>query len=187
MKTNRLFSSLAALGAASLVLASCATQPIYRPREEGGRIGYTDERISENRARVSFSGSTTTGRRVVEDYLLLRAAEVTLNAGYESFVFDDKNTETERSYYRNSFDQFGDWPYWQRTRFGGWYYSNWIYDDPFGRDPFDRGITTTTRYSAYAEIVMLHAAQLGREPRAISAREVINRLRPPPPPPQPTL
>jgi hypothetical protein len=172
----------AALGVlfVSLFAAACATRPAYRPRLDGERVGYTDERISENRARISYSGSDRTTRRRVEDYLLLRAAEVTQNSGFVAFVFDDRNTETERSYYRTDFATFGAWPYWRRFGPFSYYYSSWHF-----RDPFNDTIESQTRYSAYAEIVMLTAAQAERETRAISAADVISRLRPPEPPPPP--
>jgi hypothetical protein len=174
---KNLFRAALALAGVAVILSACVTRPTYRPRAPGESVGYTDERISENRARVTFSGGTSTTRRNVENYLMLRAAEVTLAAGYPAFVFDDRNVETERSYYRTDFGTFGAWPYWRRFGPYAWYYSSWRFSDPF----FDR-IETTTRYSAYAEIIMLRREQADREARAINAQEVVDRLRPPPPP-----
>ena len=65
-----------------------------------------------------------------------------------------------------------------RPRFG-WYWHNWDYD----ADTYP-----TTRYEAYAEIVMLTPEQAKSEPRAVDAQDIVSHLGPivqPPPPPPP--
>ncbi len=55
-----------------LVLTACTAPAPYAPREPGGNTGYTDQRLDENRYRVTFTGNSVTPRETVEDYLLLR-------------------------------------------------------------------------------------------------------------------
>jgi hypothetical protein len=55
----------------------------YAPSQGG--FGYSDARIEENRFRVVFRGNALTPRETVELYLLHRAAEVTLENGYDWF------------------------------------------------------------------------------------------------------
>ena len=162
-------------------IAACETFPIYRPRAAGEVVGYTDTQLAANRYRVKFSGGTGAQREQVEDYLLRRAAEVTLQAGYGYFVFDTRSTEAT-TFYRTAFDTWG--PRYTprigvRPWFGPgpgihpWYWSSWPY--PPG---WDGDVIPVTRYSAYAEIVMLTAGQASGDPYAIPAREVLDRLVP---------
>ncbi len=172
---------VAATALTLVVLAGCETGPIYKPRAAGQSVGYTDQQLTTNRYRVTFTGRTSTKREEVENYLLRRAAEVTLAAGYTHFVFDTRNTEA-KTYYRQDFDTFAD-PYFG-PRFGygpyfgpsAWYWSTWPYE-PF--PPYlSNNIRPITSYSAYSEIVMLNADQAAGDRNAISARELLDRLAP---------
>lgn len=163
--------ALAAIAGVALLLTGCATAPVYQPREPGGRIGYTDEKLATNRYRVTYTGSSTTRRETVEDFLLLRAAQVTLDSGFPYFVFDTRDTKAKTTYY-SSFSGFPGWHGY------GWYWHSWPYDFD------DRDARPVTRYEAYAEIVMLTDAEAKNEPRALMARELADRLGPkanPPP------
>lgn len=165
-----------ALGCAA-ILSACQTGPAYRERGPGEAYGYTDQQLTQNRYRVTFSGNSTTSREEVEDYLLRRAAEVTVNSGYTHFVFDARDTDSE-TYYRNSFGP--------RTRlgigFGSFGYSPWYYSSFAFHDPFYDDYRPVTRFEAYSEIVMLQPGQAAEDPYAVDAREVLDALAPPPPP-----
>lgn len=179
-RRNLRLTAVAALGALVTLLAACETGPVYRPRGPNDLVGYTDRQLSPTRYRVTFTGGTGTRREDVEDYLMRRAAEVTLQAGYTHFVFDIRDTR-ERTYYRT---MFGPRP---GFRFGAgfgprpWYWSSFAFHDPFF---YDGDVIPMTRYTAYSEIVMLTPEQAAREPEAFSARDVLDRLTPPPPPPR---
>jgi hypothetical protein len=151
------------LAAALTLLAACQVPATYHPREREGGTGYTDTQLSSNRYRVSFTGNSSTKREVVENYLLLHAAEVTLKAGYHAFLFDTRDTEASTTYHSD----FVGWP-----GYGGYWHS-WPFD-PFG-DMHTRSYPVT-RYEAYAEIVLLSAEQAKAEPRAIVAQEVLDHL-----------
>jgi hypothetical protein len=152
------------------------------PPAEGARsTGYTDEKLAENRYRVTFQGDSSTHRETVENYLLLRAAEVTRGAGFAWFAFDQRDTEAKTTY----ITPFARYPYWGPGwhRFGRFHHS-WLYDpwDPFWADnPIPR-----TRYEAYAEIVMITPVQAKDDPHALNAADVIGRLGPAAAPPPAT-
>jgi hypothetical protein len=169
---------LGALGI--LMLAACAAPTPYAPQQPGGYTGYTDQRLDHNRYRITFTGNSVTRRETVEDYLLLRSAEVTLQSGFRYFVFDTRDTEAKTTYQSD----FVGWPGWRGR---GWYRHSWAFGPPY--DAVDS--YPITRYQAYAEIVMLTPDQAKDETRALDAREVVDHIgaqavqSPPPPPPSP--
>jgi hypothetical protein len=152
-------------GLTVMFLVSCAAEPrYYGPKQPGESVGYTD------------SGNSATARDMVENFLLMRAAEVTLQSGYSHFLFDARDTKAKTTY----LSDFTGWPGWG----GGWYWHSW--PDAFGGPPFDAQAESRpiTKFEAYAEIVMLTPVEAAKETRAIDARQIIARLGPlvaPPP------
>jgi hypothetical protein len=165
---------LSALAAAVVLLAGCQTAATYHARDARGGTGYTDEQLAANRFRVTFTGNSATRRETVENYLLLRSAEVTLKAGYPYFEFDNRDTEAKTTYHSD----FVGWPGWRGR---GWYWHSWPYRDFASETSYP-----TTRYEAYAEIVLLTDDQGKKEPRSIRAQDVLDHIGPsayaPPPP-----
>jgi hypothetical protein len=161
-----------ALSGAVLALAGCASPTAYQPAAEGGANGYADQRLAENRYRVTFQGNSLTKRETVENYLLLRSAEVTRDAGYARFEFDDRDTKTKTTYHSDFAD-----PWFERRGFG-WYRHSWPHNpwDPFWNEGLEA--RPSTRYEAYAEIVMLTPEQAKNDPHALQASDVIARLGP---------
>ncbi len=171
----RLALRLSAVAAVAFVLAACETPATYHPRDSRSDTGYTDEQLASNRYRVTFTGNSATRRDTVENYLLLRSAEVTLKAGYHWFVFDTRDTEAKTVYQSD----FVGWPGWRGY---GWYWHSW----PYGGWGADADLTSRpiTKYEAYAEIVLLTDDQAKSEPRAIRAQDVLDHIGPsayPPP------
>jgi hypothetical protein len=130
---------------------------------DGGQ-GYSEQALEADRYRITFSGSSATPRETVENYLLYRAAEVTVERGYDHFVVVERNTEQSGasgstgvgvgvgSGYRNRYSGYG-------------------------------GITSATlspgdSYTAYANIVMRRGARPADNPKAYDARAVLKRLEP---------
>lgn len=158
---------LTILAAASL--AACATPTPFEPLNSSG-YGFADQKIEENRYRISFRGNSLTTKEQVEAALLLRAAEVTLENGYDHFIVVSDDTEVERQvrvsdlgprYGAFGYNYFGPFPYY--TRGYAWGYS-------------DVDVRESQRYAAIAYIV------LGRGPKpqdnltAYDAREVQKNL-----------
>lgn len=163
--------------AAALVLAACATATPYQPLgTRGAAGGFTEQRIEANRYRVSFVGNTLTSRQRVENYLLFRAAELTVANGYDGFSIIRR--DTERNVETRVSPGFGPYPYWRpywgyRSRFGWRYWDPW-YGDPFWGDTVD--VRTYNRYEATAEIVMFRGRR--SDPMSFDARQVIANLQP---------
>ena len=82
MRCTRIFAAGAL--AATLALSACASPTPYQPVDPKNG-GYSEERISQNQYRVVFRGNAHTPPEQVEQYLLRRAAELTLKEGYDWF------------------------------------------------------------------------------------------------------
>lgn len=163
-----------------LVLAGCATPAPYAPRGPGQATGYTDRQIADNRWRITFTGNSVTPREMVENDLLLRSAEVTLASGHTHFLFDTRDTKAQTRY-----DAFPTGPAYGPGFGYGYGFGYWRFHPYWGYSPFapDVEIVSSTKYEAFAEIVVLNADQAAHEPRAVDARAVISHVAPPPPAP----
>ncbi len=165
----------------ALVVTACAEPTPYRPAPAGRMAtGYTDDRIEADRFRVTFAGNSVTSRETVERYLLYRAAQLTVEQGYDWFAMADRDTERKsRTYIDRPFSGglYGYWgPAW-RYRGAGFGWRGW---DPFWGDPFwdrDIDVRTVDRYEATAEIVLGKGRKPANDPRAFDARSVIENLR----------
>ncbi|HEU4958925.1 MAG TPA: hypothetical protein VFT56_00830 [Sphingomonas sp.] len=180
--SNRRLPLLAAAAAATLMLAGCQTATTYHPVTGHGfyREGYSDQRIEANRYMVTFSGNSVTSRDTVERYLLYRAAELTLQNGYDWFQLVDRDTDRKTRTYVTDRFRPGPWGYWgvtwrfHRPGFG------WGFYDPFWGDPWERDfdIDTIDKYEAHAEVVLGRGAPPRDDVRAFDAHEVIRNLGP---------
>ncbi len=145
---------------AVLLLAGCATTTPYQAMHNGE--GYGDQRIESNRYRVSFAGNSTTPRETVENYLLFRAAELTLQQGYDYFVMAGTDTEAQTRY-QQTVSAFGGY---------GWYsrYSG-----------LGTGVSTAypvTEYMAQAYVTMYKGKRPADKTDAFDARQVRENLGP---------
>ena len=170
---------------AALALSACATATPYQPAGTGGvRGGYAEQRLENDRFRVTFAGNSVTSREDVEMGLLLRSAELTTQNGFDWFATVNRATDRDTRY--SSFGSprpgFGYSPFYGRySPYWGpswrWYgrgsWSSW--NDPFwGRDDFD--VRQIDRYEATSEIVMGRGPKPANDPNAFDAREVIDNL-----------
>jgi hypothetical protein len=162
------FAKVLAVFAVIAGLNACATATPYQPASERG-FGYSEERLDANKYRVIFRGNALTKRETVEDYLLYRSAELTLQNGYTHFIMIGRETEAKTSY-RYWVDQYGGRG-WFYHGFPGWH------RDEFNR-PWAYDVQPVTTYTATAEIVMVKGAQQDGEARAFDAAEVIKQVGP---------
>ena len=183
---------LAALASSTLLVAGCATETAYRPATGQGfyRDGYSDRLIEPGRYIVSFSGNSVTSRDTVERYLLFRAAELTLQSGFDYFVAVQRDTDRQSRTYSTGFGAYG--PY---GAFGGWGPA-WNFYGPYGYRRFGYGfggyggfggfggfgndfdVRTIDRFEATAEIVMRKGPIPKDNLRAFNARAVVNTIGP---------
>lgn len=188
---SRRRSVVAAALAGATLLAACAGPTPYRPATGSGfnRTGFTDQQIEQNRFVVTFAGNSYTDRETVERYLLFRAAELTLDRGYDYFVVAERDTDKQQRTYTTP--GIGGWggPYGGFAGFGAWgpswrYYGRgfgWRSWDPFWGDPFwgnNFDVRTVERYEAIAEIVVGRGPKPASNVRAFDARDVVSRLGP---------
>jgi len=185
--TRRAAAIVASLALAGLVSA-CATATPYQPNIPGQAVsgGFSEQRLESDRFRVTFAGNSLTSRDTVEAYLLYRAAELTVQQGYDWFTIVERDVERDRRTYveRDPFyrpwygPSYGYWrPYW-RYYGGGFGWRTW---DPYWGDPFwaDRmDVRTVEKFEATAEIVMRRGPKPADDARAFDARGVMENIGP---------
>lgn len=91
---RNLFSTLIAL----FVLAACASAPVYAPASSAGGAGYSETQVEDNRYFVTYRAGGTADAQLVQDFALLRAAEIALSRGVDWFWLDRRSVDdTPRS------------------------------------------------------------------------------------------
>ena len=176
--TRRTALCFGLVAAVALPLVGCMTPTPYQPDVRGQRIhgGYLEQKLGDNRYMVTFDGNTLTSRERVEGYLLYRAAELTVQSGFDWFRIAHRETDRDRrTYYEPTYRPnygYDYWrPYWRyyRPRYG-WYVWHPFDGDPFWADDLD--VRTVEEYAAHAEIVMGRGAVLRNE-QIFDARKVL--------------
>lgn len=165
----RMASGILVAATAAVLLSACSTPAIYAPKAGPGSTGFADEQIAGNRWRVTFTGNSITKREAVEDYLILRAAEVTVKAGYHWFAFDARDTTSKTKV--SGGDPWPRDPFWYPWYRRHPWFSHWD-------NGFDMPIRVSTSFEAYAEVIFLTDEQAKADPHAIPAQEVIDRIGP---------
>jgi hypothetical protein len=147
------------------MLWACGGQPTpYQPAVEG--YGYSDQQIEENRYRVTFAGNHLTAADTVQNYLLYRAAELTLDHGYDYFTVVDRNLDRSTTYWGTADPNFGA-GYW--THSGN--FVSGLGLSTYSARPIDS-------YTAYADVVMFKGQKPADEVNAYDARSVLRQLDP---------
>lgn len=77
----------------TMLLAGCASKPDYRPANNGS-VGYSEQKISDDRYRVQFKIYSKTVADAA-DYALLRSAQLTQQQGFDWFLITTKETFVE--------------------------------------------------------------------------------------------
>ena len=143
------------------LVAACAGGPTpYQPATDG--YGYSEQQIEDNRYRVTFAGNDLTSPDVVQNYLLYRAAEVTLDHGYDYFTVVDRNLDRSTTYWGSGDTYLG-------TGFGRYSGGGFIGLGTSTARPIDR-------YTAYADIVLFQGQKPADDVNAYDARDVLRRL-----------
>ena len=185
---NRRFSA-AALLAAAVALAGCVNPTFYQPAIDDE--GYSDQRVSDDHYRIEFSGNSVTPRETVENYLLYRAAEVTLSTGHDYFVVVNQDVEHNVTY-RTYVDIPPGGYFYDPFFYRPYLYGPRLYNPAFGMyyDPYFGAYAPATteqfdKYRAYAMIAVYSGERPTDDPKAYDARDVVKHLgpmvlRPPP-------
>lgn len=157
-------------------LAACASPSVYRPAERSGAEGYSETRLDDNRYRVSFTGNSQTDSGRVQDFALLRAAELTLQLGYDWFELANRDVEKKERTLTTVDSGFASPPHATVYRSCGLLTCRTTVVE---RPGYGTGVATTTtraQYSAQLEVVM------GKNPKPgagdpYDARSVVTTLR----------
>mgnify|MGYP003608477220 FL=1 len=185
---SRKSAAIVASLALTALLGACTTATPYQPNVTGQKVqgGYSEQQVETDRFRVTFSGNILTSRETVEGYLLYRAAELTVQQGYDWFEIVDRNTDADRRTYIDRDPFYSPWygpsyGYWRPAwrYYGGPY--GWRTWDPYWGDPFwsnSVDVRTVTKFEASAEIVMRRGAKPADNPGAFDARAVMSNLGP---------
>lgn len=163
LKTWKQFLAVAGVAVGAV---ACTTSPTpFQPAEDG--FGYSSQQIEEDRYRVSFAGNSATPREAVENYLLFRAAEITVESGHDWFTVVDKDIEAYGSGGGVSPRVGVGMGSGVSSNIGiGIGLSTFLNDGP------------SPRYTAYADIVVEEGEEPVDDPNAYDARQLIERLRP---------
>ena len=173
----RILSATLIAAAGLTLLSACATPTPYQPadptRSTATRSapGYAETRLEDNRYRLGFAGNDITSRDTVENYMLYRAAELTLDAGYDWFEIVNRGTDEKTHTVTTMQDPFMSGMSWRFYRGSRW--SAWgAWGDPFD----DRESVQYTRYEATAEIVLHTGQKPDGDSNAYDARAVRGNL-----------
>ncbi|MEL7031609.1 MAG: hypothetical protein AAGL97_04395 [Pseudomonadota bacterium] len=152
----------------ALLIVGCASTPIYERAEDLNDFGYSDQKIEENRYRVSYNGDASTPRAMVENYLLYRMSEITLEQDYDYFKVIDTDTECHTEY-----ETLGDQPCTRANASAPMFpYCGFGYVcNP------SQTIRETKRYEAVASITLHNGEKPAEDPHAFSALAVQENLR----------
>lgn len=158
----RIVSRSLPVALAAGLLAACAlgTPTPYQPLQVDG--GFNEQKIENNRYRVTFVGNTLTPREEVENSLLFRIAELTLSQGYDYFVLSKDDTEANTTYLQaiTGYDTFD--PFFPRM----WPHSTFATSTAM----------PITNYKAQALAVMFKGTKPATEIHAYDARDVQTSL-----------
>lgn len=76
-----------------LLLAACASGPVYRPAPTANDYGYRDAPLTQTQYQVSFAGGYGLAQETVRKLALYRAAQVTLQHGATHFRVVARHTD----------------------------------------------------------------------------------------------
>lgn len=158
---------IAALAAAALFACAAPQATVYKARDGG--FGYAETRMEDGAWRVAFTGNRATRLETAENYVLYRAAEITLREHFERFAVIDREIgqQVERS------QSFRDRPpgFDSRERRHD---ATLLPADPF----FDNRMETTITYAARLIIRPYSGAAPAGAGRTWAARAVLDALGP---------
>lgn len=173
--------TLALTALAVMSLSACVTATPYQPLVTGTAQsgGYSETKVEQDRWRVSFTGNSLTPRDTVENYLLYRAAELTLAQGKDWFMMADRGLA--KSVQKIILPEPIIMSHMWRTPVivprgvvVGW--ANPFMDDIAWRMRSDE--QTVEKYEAYTEVLLGTGPKPANDPKAFDAKQVIENLGP---------
>jgi hypothetical protein len=173
--------TLALSALAAISLSACVTATPYQPMATGTAQsgGYSETKVEQDRWRITFTGNSLTSRDVVENYLLHRAAELTLAQGKDWFMTAERGLakSVEKIILPDPMMRSHMWrPTLLVSRGVVIGYAYPFMDDMAWRMRSEE--QTLERYEAYSEIVLGTGPKPVNDPKAFDAKQVIENLGP---------
>ena len=172
-------SRLLALTLGLMMLAACTTTTPYQ-QAVGRGDGYTEQRLESDKYRISVRGNSVTEQATLENYVIFRAAEITLASGNDYFIMLEDSTEVRRSF--NSYGTtFGGGGFGRRGCFYGGGFGRGFGRSGFGGGGFGTTSTRTreiTEYTVGAIVQVFSGTKPAENITAYDARSVIENLGP---------
>lgn len=84
----------------ALALAACASTPVYGPAARAGASGYSERQIENDRFYITYNAPNGADAQLLQDYALLRAADITIEHGRDWFWVDRRALD-ENPYQRS--------------------------------------------------------------------------------------
>lgn len=181
----------------AVALSACVTATPYQAKVPGTvqSGGYSETKLETDRWRVTFTGNSQTPRDRVENYLLYRAAELTLADGKDWFMMAERGLSKteEKIILPTSMTMSPIWgppegvyqgrwqPVWHVKGGHGW--SGPIIspaDHMMNRSSWNNqdNVQTLEKYEAMAEIMLGTGSKPVNDPKAFDAKQVIEKLGP---------
>lgn len=158
------------VAALALALAACQSPTPYQQADGG--FGYAVQQLEDNRYRVTFAGNALTPRETVQNYLLLRAAEVTLESGHDYFRIVDQDLERNTRYHGTVYPSGFHHPHWVLDRRHDRFFPRHFYG------PSSVSAYPVDQYKAFADILVFEGEKPADDVHAYDARDVVERLQP---------
>jgi hypothetical protein len=170
------FKAIVASAAVAVLLSACTSAPAYRPAESPGDYGYQETKLEDNRYRISFHGGSITARNKVQDYALLRAAELTLLKGYDWFKTVDNDTSKRlQRPIGSQINAFPDMAYRVCDR-EGCYYTRRTYAGSLSNYGYSE--LPNEEFTTTLEILMGKTAERETGNHVYSAAQIVENLKP---------
>lgn len=145
-------------------LTSCAT-----PYQKKGFMGgFSDTKLDSNTIRVTFSGNGFTSKDSVENNMLRRCAEVTIQHGYEYFVI--MTSDTTPTYH--SYTTPGTYRQYTSTNLN--VYGNTGYATSTATGSYTPGYTSHTKKFEASAVIKMFSGE--KTFNSYNAREVLRNL-----------
>jgi hypothetical protein len=146
------------------LLLACSTTPTpYQAYDQ--RYGYSEQQLEDDRYRVSFAGNAATPRDVVQNYMLYRAAELTVQSGHDYFTVVNQQIEGSSDGIASPRVGVGVGSAGSDVGLG------------VGLSTFLGG-NGSARYTSFADIIVREGEKPVGDPNSYDARDLLRRLQP---------
>jgi hypothetical protein len=154
-------------------LGACASSPGYRAAPNTTAAGYSEQMIDSNHWRVRYTGTTRMTSADVQDYALMRAAQLTLEKGGQWFQVVSSDTDADLRTRSSIETDFG--PDYAVRRSCGLLGCTTEAVPVISRTQVER-VETRKVYEHVLEIMIGHGGKIAGAPRVYDASQTFQNL-----------